>query len=41
MQTYGNLTTAAGLTEVAGYATGIGPDKGEYILNITNGRAHA
>lgn len=38
LQTYGNLTTAAGLAEVAGYATGIGPDKQAYILNVTKGR---
>ena len=41
LQTYGNLTTAAGLAEVASYASGIGPDKAEYILNITKGETPA
>ena len=36
LQTYGNLTTEAGLSELAGYASGMGPDKQAYILNISS-----
>ena len=39
LQTYGNLTTEAGLDEVAAYAAGIGPDKMKYILNVSDGKA--
>lgn len=38
LQTYGSLATAEGLAEVAAYASGIGPDKQAYILNITKGK---
>lgn len=38
LQTYGNLTTEAGLDELASYATGMGPDKGAYILNISSSK---
>ena len=36
LQTYSNLTTEAGLSELAGYASGMGPDKQAYILNISS-----
>ncbi|KAL3153916.1 hypothetical protein ABBQ32_013480 [Trebouxia sp. C0010 RCD-2024] len=35
-RTYGNLTTEAGLDELATYASGMGPDKQVYILNISD-----
>lgn len=38
LQTYGNLTTEAGLDELATYASGMGPDKQAYILNVSDGK---
>jgi glycerophosphoryl diester phosphodiesterase len=37
-RTYGNLTTTAGLDDMATYAAGVGPDRGAFILNVTNNR---
>lgn len=37
-RTYGNLTTNAGLDDVATYAAGYGPDRNAFILNVTNSR---